>query len=128
MREDRLKEVRRLKSEYAERQKEKQEVEDRRRRGLKRRLSVLGSAMGIMVIILSAVLFQQQQAISQHETENLQREAQLEEMQADAEALEEKIDQLQDPDYIGEIARRDYFLSKPGETLFQLPRSEERDE
>jgi len=40
--------------------------------------------------------------------------------------LLEEIDLLKDEEYILDIARTNYFLSKEGELIFQLPEEEER--
>ncbi|WP_370314439.1 FtsB family cell division protein [Guptibacillus hwajinpoensis] len=60
------------------------------------------------------------------EEKNLQQkqaEEELTKLKDQEKYLTEEIEKLNDLDYIGELARRDYFMSKPGETIFKLPSS-----
>ncbi|MFC4737774.1 septum formation initiator family protein [Bacillus daqingensis] len=121
-------EIKKLTTEYMHRQEEMEEKRSRRMKGLKRRLSVFGAFMLLFVIIVSVTLYQQHSAIQDSERENQLLQEELEELQAEGSSLEEEIELLHDPEYIAELARRDFFLSKPGETLFQLPRSQMNDD
>lgn len=56
------------------------------------------------------------------------QEAQLEDLQQELATLQQQNEEYQqeviklhDPEYIEQLARREYFLSKPGETLFITP-------
>lgn len=115
--------VRQLTSEYMEKQEILVEQRKRRRKGLVRRLSVFAVLMIIFFSITGFTLAQQQTSIHQQEVEREQLENELSLMEKEQSHLTEEIQWLQDPEYIAELARRDYFLTKPGETLFQLPRS-----
>jgi cell division protein DivIC len=128
MKDKRYPQVRRLTSEYIEHQEKMREEKERRKKGLKRRLSVFGGAIGAFMIFAVITLFQQHNAIESQEQENYQLETQLSDMKEEGTALEEEIEALHNPEYIAELARRDYFLTKPNETLFQLPRDEEPSE
>ncbi|TVP86307.1 MAG: septum formation initiator family protein [Alkalicoccus sp.] len=128
MKEKRSPQVRRLTSEYIEHQERQKEERERRMKGVKRRLSVFGGFLGAFIIFAVITLFQQHSAIQDQEHENSQLELQLADIKDEEEALEEKVEALHDPEYIAELARRDFFMSKPGETLFQLPRSQEVEE
>ncbi|PRO64399.1 FtsB family cell division protein [Alkalicoccus urumqiensis] len=120
--------VRRLTTEYVERKEEQEEHQRRRMRGLKRRLTAFAVVMAFVLISTSVILFQQHQTLNQSEQEQLQLEEQLAQLEADEADLKNEIELLHDNEYIGELARRDYMLSRPGETLFQLPRSQMVDE
>lgn len=124
MGEGRNPQVRRLTSEYMDRQEQLAEMKHRRRKGIKRRMSVFGAGLFLFFLIASVTLFQQQTTIQESEQENQQLEQQLAEMKEEEGSLEAEIEALQDPEYIADLARRDFFMSKPGETLFQLPRDQ----
>lgn len=128
MGEGRNSQVRRLTTEYMERQEQLAEKRQRRRKGLKRRMSVFGAGLFLFFLIASVTLFQQHSTIQESEQENQQLEQQLAEMKEEEGALETEIEALQDHEYIADLARRDFFMSKPGETLFQLPRNQVVDE
>lgn len=65
----------------------------------------------------------------------LDQKAAIEEKRIELEAIQQKVNtaneeqveliyqvkRLNDYDYIAEIARRDYFLSRPGEVIFKIP-------
>lgn len=92
----------------------------RRKQKLKRRLIAFGI---LFVTISSGMMYKQALLDSTLEMKINEKERLFEELQAlkqEGTELEEEIDRLQDPDYIAKIARRDYFLSKEGEIIFQL--------
>ncbi|SDO59835.1 FtsB family cell division protein [Alkalicoccus daliensis] len=124
MEEGRKTQIRRLTTEYMERQEQQEEHRQRRLKGLKRRLSVFGAGVLLFFLIASVTLFQQHATIQESEQENQQLEQRLAEMETEGKELEAEIEALHDEEYIAELARRDFFMSKPGETLFQLPRSQ----
>ncbi len=113
----------RLASQYAEEQEKLKEQKKRRRKGLVRRMSVFGILMFAMFIFTVFTLHSQHTTIQQQEQQQEELDETLVYLQQEETDLREEIELLQDYDYIAEIARRDFFLTKPGETLFQLPRS-----
>ncbi|TMW69948.1 FtsB family cell division protein [Alteribacter natronophilus] len=113
----------RLASKYAREQELLQEQKRRRRKGLVRRMSIFAVLMTAGLIFTVYTLFSQHSTMQQQENEQAELTQQLAELEQEELALREEKELLQDYDYIAEIARRDYFLSKPGETLFQLPQA-----
>lgn len=95
---------------------------ERKRRGLKRRLAVLGAFF--VILGLAATMGIHTQAISRDEklAEKAELEQKLEQLQKDESALRQEIKNYNDREYIAEVARRDYYLSNKGEVLFKLPR------
>ncbi|MDQ0257872.1 cell division protein DivIC [Evansella vedderi] len=115
--------IRRLTSEYMEKHSILQEQNLRRKKGLIRRLTVYGVLMVIFIAFIGNTLYNQQQTIQEQEKQKKVLEEELLVLQNTELDLREEIQLLHDPEYIAEIARRDFYLTKPGETLFQLPRS-----
>jgi cell division protein DivIC len=113
----------RLASKYAKEQEQLQEQKRRRRKGLIRRMSIFGVLMAAGLIFTVYTLFTQHSTMNQQQQEQAELDQHLVELEQEEVALREEKELLQDYDYIAEIARRDYFLTKPGETLFQLPQS-----
>ncbi|WP_416148126.1 FtsB family cell division protein [Salipaludibacillus sp. HK11] len=117
------KKIRQLTSEYMERQALLEEQRRRRRKGLIRRLSVFTFCAVIFLSFVGVTIFQQQASIQAQNTQIEQMEEEFVHLEKEEVRLKQEIEWLHDPEYIAELARRDFFLTKPGETLFQLPRS-----
>ncbi|AXF56603.1 septum formation initiator family protein [Salicibibacter kimchii] len=102
--------------------------EQRRKRGLRRRLTVIGIVASIVVIFAGVGLISQYSMIQANNNEKVELQQQLEELEANENRLEREIMNYNDEDYITEVARKDYYMSKPGETLFQLPEQEDEED
>lgn len=124
MEQDNKAKIRRLTSEYMEKQALLDEQRRRRRKGLLRRLSMFAMCVIVLLSFAGVTLYQQQATIDNQKVESQQLMDDLAYMEQEESRLTEEIDWLHDPEYIAELARRDFLLTKPGETLFQLPRSE----
>ncbi|MCR6108830.1 septum formation initiator family protein [Bacillus sp. A301a_S52] len=122
MQQDNQKKIRRLTSEYMEKQVQMEEQRLRRQKGLVRRLSVFAVVFLIILGTGGSVLYQQYVSIQKQQETNESLEEDLIAMEKEASQLEQEIKWLNDPEYIAELARRDYFLTQDGEILFQLPR------
>lgn len=77
--------------------------------------------LGIVVVGLSTFPLLQALSDSQETTQTLKdtKQAEKEAMQENIQAQEE-YKHMQDPDYLSDVARRDYYYSKPGEIIFEL--------
>ena len=103
-----------------------EKIKRRRRRGLYRRLA----AYGVLTAILSASflsLFLSQHRLLNEKAEEKQRlQEELASIEKQEIRLREEIKKLHDDEYIGELARRDYFFSKEDETIFTFPNEKAR--
>ncbi|MCD8510799.1 MAG: septum formation initiator family protein [Bacillus sp. (in: Bacteria)] len=115
--------IKRLNSDYIDEQSTLYEHKLKRKRGVIRRLSFYGIAMVIFLVFIGMTLHNQQQTIQEQAEKKQMLEEELYVMIDKELELKDEIELLHDPEYIAEIARRDFFLTMPGETLFQLPRS-----
>ncbi|HIV75635.1 MAG TPA: septum formation initiator family protein [Candidatus Pseudogracilibacillus intestinigallinarum] len=112
--------IAKIKSNYVEQYEKQIKREQRKKRRLMKRL-VLSA---IVMVVISGSLFwyhMTQRAtyadkLNEHEQLMEEKEALLHEK----EKLVEEVNLLKDDDYILEIARTNYFLSKEGELIFQL--------
>ena len=116
--------VREMDKAYIQQREQELELEKRKRRGLFRRLS----ALAIIILFLGTVgfvtIYAQAQSLEEKKQEKLALEQEIEQLIVEEKQLKQDIINYNDLDYIAEIARRDYFLTKPGETLFKLPNSQ----
>ena len=105
----------------AREQERLQAITEKHRRGLIRRLTALGITGVAIAVVFTVILVSQWSMLEAKKTERAALETQLEELQAEESRLKQEVQNYNDLDYIAEIARRDYYLTKPGETLFKLP-------
>ncbi|MFZ4454526.1 FtsB family cell division protein [Salibacterium aidingense] len=105
-----------------EKKRERQQTAaGKHRRGLIRRLTALSVAGVLLAVVFTVLLTSQWSALEAKKAERAQLEQKMEELKAEEAHLKQEIENYNDLDYIAEIARRDYYLTKPGETLFKLP-------
>ncbi|UOE94200.1 septum formation initiator family protein [Alkalihalobacillus sp. LMS39] len=115
--------IRELDSSYNRKYEKNTEEVKRRKRGLIRRLSalfIIGAAIGSVTIM---TIHTQAKSLNEIEEQKQALELELKQLEAEQAFLEQEIINYNDLDYIAEIARRDYFLSKEGEILFKLPKA-----
>ncbi|MFD2706360.1 FtsB family cell division protein [Salibacterium lacus] len=105
-----------------EKKQERQQVEaGKHKRGLTRRLTALGAVGAALAVVFAVLLTSQLTTLEAKKTERAQLEQKMENLQAEETELKQEVKNYNDLDYIAEIARRDYYLTKPGETLYKLP-------
>lgn len=114
-----------LNNEYMKLQERERMIQERRKKGLRRRLA----AFFIFAFIVSFTFIkaiQAQQSMLAEKMEQLERleetSKQLEEKQK---YLEEEIIKLQDEEYLGKYVRKELLLSEDGEIIFTVPEDEE---
>ncbi len=120
---DRTSRVREMDKSYIQQREQELEMAARKRRGLFRRLSVIAIFVVTLGSIACVSIYTQASALEEKRQEQVALEEELKQLQFEEARLREDIKNYNDLDYIAEIARRDYYLTKPGETLFKLPES-----
>ncbi len=98
-----------------------EKIKRRRRRGLYRRLIAYSIITVFLSVSFISVLISQYELLSEKKQEKLQLEKELELVKQEEQDLREEIKKLNDYEYIGELARRDYFFSDEGEIIFTFP-------
>ena len=93
----------------------------KRKKNLIKRLSVLALFVIFSVGGLMSILHNQSGKIEQVEKKKNELKQQYQTVQNKQEDLSKQIKLLHDPDYLGKIARRDYYMSKDGEIIFASP-------
>ncbi|PLS19221.1 cell division protein DIVIC [Bacillus sp. M6-12] len=88
---------------------------------VKRRLIVFSIVSGVLLINGGATLYSQSQELEEKQKEYILLKKDLKQLKKEGKTLENEVTKLETPEYIEQIARRDYFLSKKGEILFHIP-------
>lgn len=90
-------------------------------RVVRRRITVFAGVLLAIIVVLSILLVVQKHRNDIDAQERKAKEAQFQKQQNEEIALKEKLNNLNDKDYIEKIARDDYYLSNKGEVIFRLP-------
>ena len=86
-------------------------------RVVRRRITVFGGILLAIILILLVLLVIQRHSNDQDAVERKHKEAQFQKQQDEEIALKEKLNNLNDKDYIEKFARDDYYLSNKGEVI-----------
>ncbi len=107
-----------LQTSYSSQHENNQQVLTNKRRGLMRRLAALSCLAVVAAFFISSTLISQSKIIEEKNVEKQKLEYELADLKKEQLYLEGEIVKLNDDEYIGKIARRDFFLSQEGEVLF----------
>ncbi|WP_018924737.1 FtsB family cell division protein [Salsuginibacillus kocurii] len=109
---------------YPEQQRaeeQKEQYRKKQQRGLKRRLIVFGTLMAVLGIVAISILISQYTMIQAKDSEIAELEKEYAELSTEEKQLLQDIENYNDLDYIGEVARTEYYFTKPGETIYKVP-------
>lgn len=112
--------IARIRSDYMKQYETHKERQRRRKKRLFRRLSLFASVVIILFVSLFVYHYNQRGLYSEKVEQYNQLSDQLAELEKEESHLKEEINLLNDDDYILDIARTSYFLSKEGELIFQI--------
>lgn len=90
------------------------------RKGLYRRLTAMAIGFGLLFTIMFMAYFSMQSQKADLATELAELDAEKTQLVKEEANLKEEIELLNDKDYMLDLARSQYFLSKKGELLFQV--------
>lgn len=110
-----------LQTEYLQSQQIVEKRKEKRRRGLLRRLTVFAVLFMIVCAVMVASLISQTREINSAVKQKQTLEKQVTVSTTEAKKLKKRVKLLHNKQYIGEIARHDYLLSKKGEIIFSKP-------
>lgn len=120
----REKTVTRLDSQYMQQYDAHMERQNRKKQRLIRRL-VLFSIIAAIAIGSMTVYHIQQRGLHADKVEEYEQlEEELASLKDQEESYKEEIELLQDEEYVLDVARTNYFFSKEGELIFNLPEEE----
>ncbi|WCK54639.1 septum formation initiator family protein [Aneurinibacillus sp. Ricciae_BoGa-3] len=89
--------------------------------GLKRRMRLLLFVVAVFVVWGAFTYFSQSKQLADKESKLSDLTHQAEVAKAEKSQLEQKVKQLNNSEYIGELARKNLLLSKKGEVIFLTP-------
>lgn len=118
--------ITKIKSAYMNQYDAQQERMRRRKKRLWQRLIVVGLAFLVTFGVMFTYHIKQRAQYAKIESKYEQLTDEMTDLEKREKALLEEIDLLNDEEYILDIARSNYFLSKKGELIFQLENQEER--
>ena len=81
---------------------------------------VFGAVVLLSAIVIVSSLWSQTSDISAKQEKKEDLLKQLEQLEAKKSDLKDEIVKLKDEDYVAELARKDYYLSKDGEIIFKF--------
>jgi cell division protein DivIC len=114
--------VTKLQSSYVLAQEEKEKKASKRRRIVVVRFTFLSAILMALSSVFLYALHSQSADIEAKIEDKKKLEQKLETLEKQQKRLEEEIKKLHDDDYIAELARKKYFLSKEGEIIFTVPK------
>lgn len=113
--------VSKIHSDYSKQKQDQQLKQQKRRRGLYRRLSLFFCLALVFGILMGKTLLDQRAILQEKEDRKEVVTQELAKLKKEQQRLEEEIVKLNDDDYIAKIARRDYFMSEEDEIIFNMP-------
>ncbi|CAG9623091.1 FtsB family cell division protein [Sutcliffiella rhizosphaerae] len=113
--------IAKIHSDYSKQKQEQQLKQQKKRRGLYRRLSLFFCIALIFGILMGKTLLDQRSILQDKAERKEAVEQELVKLEKTQQHLEEEIVKLNDDDYIAKIARRDYFMSENDEIIFNIP-------
>jgi cell division protein DivIC len=113
--------VTKIQSSYVLEQEKKEKKAMRKRRIAVIRFILLSGILLAISSVLLYTLISQSANIEAKIEEKQKLEQQLEKLKKEERQLKGEIKKLNDDEYIAELARKNYFLSKEGEIIFTVP-------
>lgn len=108
---------------YTNQQSVKEKVLARRRKLLFRRLALFGVMAVLVSALLVSTLVSRNAQLAAKKEQKAKLEHQVRDIDKQQAMLRSEIKKLKDDNYIAKLARSEYFLSKKGEIIFNLPDS-----
>jgi cell division protein DivIC len=113
--------ITKLQSSYISAQEEKRKKASKRRRIAVVRFAFFSVVLAALSSIFFYTFHSQSENIEAKLADKKQLEEQLDKLEKQQKQLKEEIKKLHDDEYIAELARKKYYLSKDGEIIFVVP-------
>ncbi len=104
--------VEHIENRYMSQENKKKQRQKMKMRVVRRRITVFAGVLLAIIVVLSILLVVQKHRNDIDAQERKAKEAQFQKQQNEEIALKEKLNNLNDKDYIEKIARDDYYLSR----------------
>lgn len=116
--------VAKLQSSYMKQQERYLISAKRRKTLIIRRLAAFFIFASILAYFTISTIISQSSTIEELKAEQAKLDAELKDLQKTETILKEEIIKLNDDEYIGKLARKEYFLSEDGEIIFTISEEE----
>lgn len=113
--------VTKIETSYVQQQDLNEAQVKRKRKRVIRRLSVFFVFAAVVAYFMINTLISQTYSIDQLKLEKSKLNDELNQLKKQEVILKEDIVKLNDDEYIAKLARKDYFLSKKNEVIFNIP-------
>ncbi|MCM2991123.1 septum formation initiator family protein [Bacillus safensis] len=109
-----------IQNDYQKQMEQQAQRLKRKRRGLLRRLTVFGVIVLMFAVLVTSALWSQSSSLKEKEEKKVALEKELKKLQTKQEDISDEIKKLKNKEYVLELARRDYYMSKKGEKIFDV--------
>ncbi|EDK4068806.1 septum formation initiator family protein [Listeria monocytogenes] len=113
--------VARIENRYIKDTATMKKTRSRRRIALFRRLAFMAVIFVVVGGLLTITYTKQALTLKEKKAKQVQVDKKMVAMKDEEEELNEQIKKLHDDDYIAKLARSEYYLSKDGEIIFNIP-------
>ncbi|CAC95482.1 TPA_asm: septum formation initiator family protein [Listeria innocua] len=113
--------VARIENRYIKDTATMKKTRNRRRIALFRRLAFMAIIFAVVGGLLTITYTKQVLALKDKKEKQVQVDKKMVAMKDEEEALNDQIKKLHDDEYIAKLARSEYYLSKDGEIIFNIP-------
>ncbi|MBC2262016.1 septum formation initiator family protein [Listeria sp. FSL L7-0091] len=113
--------VARIENRYIKDTATMKKTRNRRRIALFRRLAFMAIIFAVVGGLLTITYTKQVLALKEKKEKQVQVDKKMVAMKDEEEALNDQIKKLHDDEYIAKLARSEYYLSKDGEIIFNIP-------
>ncbi|EIP0688385.1 septum formation initiator family protein [Listeria monocytogenes] len=113
--------VARIENRYIKDTATMKKTRSRRRIALFRRLAFMAIIFVVVGGLLTITYTKQALTLKEKKAKQVQVDKKMVAMKDEGEALNEQIKKLHNDDYIAKLARSEYYLSKDGEIIFNIP-------
>ncbi|EAC8501156.1 septum formation initiator family protein [Listeria monocytogenes] len=113
--------VARIENRYIKDTATMKKTRSRRRIALFRRLAFMAIIFVVVGGLLTVTYTKQALTLKEKKAKQVQVDKKMVAMKDEEEALNEQIKKLHNDDYIAKLARSEYYLSKDGEIIFNIP-------
>lgn len=101
-----------IQNDYQKQMEQQAQRLKRKRRGLLRRLTVFGVIVLMFAVLVTSALWSQSSSLKEKEEKKVALEKELKQLQTKQEDISDEIKKLKSKEYVLELARRDYYMSK----------------
>lgn len=123
-----MKKIATLETNYMKQQEMQQRKNQKRKKLLFRRLTAFLILTVALTYLVCSSYISKTKLLEEMEREKAELKQTLAELQKQQAYLENEIVKLNDDEYIGKLARSEYFFSDEGEIVFTIPKDKKKEE